>query len=72
MLLMAATNSSGGVMGKMISPQNISTGVGVTELKGKEGLVFAKTFKHSIFLTLLLGVLVWLQQYYFTWMIPGH
>ena len=71
-ILMAATNSSGGVMGKMISPQNISTGVGVTELKGKEGLVFAKTFKHSIFLTLLLGVLVWLQQYYFTWMIPGH
>ena len=71
-ILMAATNSSGGVMGKMISPQNISTGVGVTELKGKEGLVFAKTFKHSIFLTLLLGVLVRLQHYYFTWMIPGH
>jgi len=71
-VLMAATNSSGGVMGKMISPQNIATGVGVTELKGKEGLVFAKTFKHSIFLTILLGLLVWLQQYYFTWMIPGH
>jgi len=71
-VLMAATNSSGGVMGKMISPQNIATGVGVTELKGREGIVFAKTFKHSIFLTLLLGVLVWLQQYYFSGMIPGH
>ncbi len=54
---MAATNLSGGVMGKMISPQNISTGVATTELKGKEGLVFARTFKHSI----LLGILVWLQ-----------
>ena len=69
-ILMAATNSSGGVMGKMISPQNISTGVATTELKGKEGVVFAKTFKHSILLTVLLGVLVWLQQNVLTWMIP--
>jgi len=69
-VLMAATNSSGGVMGKMISPQNISTGVATTDLKGKEGHVFAKTFKHSILLTVLLGILVWLQQNVFTWMIP--
>ncbi|WP_174363443.1 lactate permease LctP family transporter [uncultured Caballeronia sp.] len=69
-ILMAATNSSGGVMGKMISPQNISTGVATTGLKGKEGVVFAKTFKHSILLTVLLGVLVWLQQNVLTWMIP--
>ncbi|WP_250450972.1 L-lactate permease [Caballeronia sp. ATUFL_M2_KS44] len=71
-VLMAATNSSGGVMGKMISPQNISTGVATTELKGKEGLVFARTFKHSILLTVILGVLVWLQQNVLTWMIPPH
>ncbi|WP_296660882.1 L-lactate permease [Paraburkholderia sp.] len=71
-VLMAATNSSGGVMGKMISPQNISTGVATTDLKGKEGHVFAKTFKHSILLTVLLGILVWLQQNVFTWMIPPH
>jgi len=32
--------------------------------------VFAKTFKHSILLTVLLGVLVWLQQNVLTWMIP--
>jgi lactate permease len=69
-VLMAATNSSGGVMGKMISPQNISTGVATTELKGKEGVVFAKTFKHSILLTVLLGVLVWAQQNFLQWMIP--
>jgi lactate permease len=69
-VLIAATNSSGGVMGKMISPQNIATGVSVTDLKGQEGVVFARTFKHSIVLTLLLGGLVVLQQYVFPWMIP--
>jgi len=69
-VLIAATNSSGGVMGKMISPQNIATGVSVTDLKGQEGLVFARTFKHSIALTLLLGGLVVLQQYVVPWMIP--
>jgi len=69
-VLIAATNSSGGVMGKMISPQNIATGISVTNLKGQEGLVVARTFKHSIILTLLLGVLVVLQQYVFKWMIP--
>ena len=69
-VLIAATNSSGGVMGKMISPQNIATGVSVTDLKGREGEVFARTFKHSIVLTLLLGILVVLQQYVVPWMIP--
>jgi lactate permease len=69
-VLIAATNSSGGVMGKMISPQNIATGVSVTALKGQEGLVFARTFKHSIALTLLLGLLVLAQQYLVPWVIP--
>ena len=69
-VLMAATNSSGGVMGKMISPQNIATGVAVTDLKGKEGVVLARTFKHSIILTLILGLLVMAQQYLLPWMIP--
>jgi lactate permease len=69
-VLFAATNSSGGVMGKMISPQNISTGAAVTDLKGQEGVVFARTFKHSIALTLVLGLLVLFQQYVAPWMIP--
>ncbi len=69
-VLIAASNSSGGVMGKMISPQNIATGVSVTALKGQEGVVFARTFKHSIVLTLLLGLIVVLQQYAVPWMIP--
>ncbi len=71
-VLFAATNSSGGVMGKMISPQNIATGAAVTDLKGREGEVFARTFKHSIALTLLLGLLVLVQQYLTPWMIPTH
>jgi lactate permease len=69
-VLIAAANSSGGVMGKMISPQNIATGVAVTALKGQEGVVFARTFKHSVALTFLLGLLVMLQQYVLPWMIP--
>jgi lactate permease len=69
-VLIAATNSSGGVMGKMISPQNIATGASVTHLQGQEGRVLARTFVHSVILTILLGVIVVLQQYVFPWMIP--
>ncbi len=74
-VLFAATNSSGGVMGKMISPQNIATGVSVTALKGREGDVFARTFPHSVILTIILGLLVALQQFVIPWIIPtvgGH
>jgi lactate permease len=70
-LLFAATNSSGGVMGKMISPQNIATGVSVTDLKGKEGAVLARTFIHSIVLTLVLVIIVIVQQYVVPGVIPG-
>ena len=70
-VLIAATNSSGGVLGKMISPQNIATGVSTTGLQGQEGAVFARTFSHSVVLTVLLGLLVVVQQYVLPWMIPG-
>ncbi|WP_445193929.1 L-lactate permease [Sphingomonas sp. Tas61C01] len=69
-VLMAATNASGGVMGKMVSPQNITTGTSTTSLKGREGEVLARTFWHSIALTLILGVIVMLQQYVFPGVIP--
>jgi lactate permease len=69
-ILFAATNSSGGVMGKMISPQNIATGLSVTKMVGQEGKVFARTFVHSIVLTLILGVLVAIQQYLIPSVIP--
>jgi lactate permease len=70
-VLFAATNSSGGVMGKMISPQNIATGAAVTQLKGQEGALFARTFIHSIVLTLVLVALVVIQQFVFPGMIPS-
>ncbi len=69
-VLMAASNSSGAVMSKMISPQNVTTGVSTTTLVGKEGLIIRRTFLHSVVLTVLLGLLVMGQQYLFTWMIP--
>lgn len=69
-VLMAATNSSGGVMGKMLSPQNVTTGVSTSTLVGKEGLIVARIFKHSIFLAVLLGLLVMAQQYLIPWIIP--
>jgi lactate permease len=69
-VLFAASNSSGGVMGKMISPQNLTTGVSVTDLKGQEGRVFARTFPHSVILTLLMGVLVAIEQFLIPWIIP--
>eukprot|EP01042_Synura_sphagnicola_P027101 gene27101-35002_t len=69
-VLFAAANSSGGVMGKMISPQNITTGVSVVGMAGQEGTVFARTFIHSFILTALLSLLIIAQQYVLTWMIP--
>ncbi|GER83384.1 MAG: L-lactate permease [Thermogemmatispora sp.] len=66
-ILMAATNSSGAVMSKMISPQNLTTGASTIGLTGKEGLVVRRTFWHSIILACILGVIVMVQQY----LIPG-
>jgi L-lactate transport len=66
-VLMAATNSSGAVMGKMVSPQNVSTGVSTTDLVGKEGLIVRRTIVHSLILACVLGVIVMIQQY----LVPG-
>jgi lactate permease len=56
----------------MISPQNIATGAAISDLRGHEGNIFARTFLHSILLTVLLGILVFLQQHVWPWMIPPH
>ena len=69
-VLMAATNSSGAVMSKMISPQTVTTGASTSSLVGKEGQIVARTFKHSLFLVALLGLLVMAQQYLIPWIIP--
>ena len=70
-VLFAATNSSGGVLAKMISPQNIATGVSITNLKGQEGAVLARTFFHSVALTLILVVLVAIEQFLIPAIIPA-
>jgi len=69
-ILTAATNSSGGVMGKMISPQNLSVGAAGVGAVGREGEIFRRVVGHSLLLTSLMGALAMLQAYVFPWMIP--
>jgi lactate permease len=69
-VLMAATNSSGGVAGKMISPQNIAVGVTTVGLAGAEGEVLRSTFWHSVLFAALIGALAFVQAYLATWMVP--
>ena len=69
-ILTAATNSSGGVMGKMISPQNLSVGAAGVGAVGSEGLIFRRLIGHSLVLTGLVGLLAMRQAYVFTWMLP--
>ncbi|GFE58311.1 L-lactate permease [Geobacter sp. AOG1] len=69
-ILTGAANTSGGVMGKMISPQSLAVACAATGMVGEEGTLFRFTLKHSIFLTVLVGIIVYLQAYVFQWMIP--
>lgn len=69
-VLAAASNSSGGVMGKMIDAQSIVVAGVATGQEGGEGDILRYVFKHSIVLAMLVGVVVMLQHYFFQWMIP--
>jgi lactate permease len=60
--LMAAANSSGGVLGKMISPQNLAIGAAAVGMAGREGDLFRKVLGWSLLLILLMCVLVYLQS----------
>ena len=62
-ILMAAANSSGGVMGKMIDAQSIVVASTATNWYGHEGTILRFVFKHSITLACMVGVLVMLQAY---------
>jgi lactate permease len=62
-VLMAAANSSGGVMGKMIDAQSIVVASTATNWYGHEGTILRYVFMHSIVLACLVGVLVMLQAY---------
>jgi lactate permease len=72
-ILMAASNSSGGVMGKMIDAQSIvvaAVATGGHKDSPDAGTVLRSVFWHSVALALLVGVLVMLQAYVWPWMIP--
>jgi lactate permease len=60
--LLAAANSSGGVLGKMISPQNLAIGAAAVGMAGQEGDLFRKVLKWSVLLVLIMSVLVYLQS----------
>jgi lactate permease len=62
-ILMAAANSSGGVMGKMIDAQSIVVAATATNWFGHEGSILRFVFKHSIALACLVGLFVMLQAY---------
>lgn len=69
-VLLVAANTSGGVTGKMISPQSIAIACAATGLVGKESDLFRFTVKHSIIFTIMMGALITLQAYVVPWMIP--
>jgi lactate permease len=60
--LMAASNSSGGVCAKMVSPQNLAIGAAAVGMAGQEGELFRKVIGWSLFLIVLLCVLAYLQS----------
>jgi len=66
-ILTAGTNSSGGVMGKMISPQNLSVGAAGVNRVGAEGEIFRRTIGYSLILTAAVGIVAMIEVY----LIPG-
>jgi len=59
--LLAAANSSGGVLGKMVSPQNLAIGAAAVGMGGREGELFRKVLGWSLLLLLLMCIIVYLQ-----------
>jgi lactate permease len=68
---MAAANSSGGVLAKMVSPQNLAIGAAAVGLAGKEGDIFRRVVGWSVLLVLMMALLVLLQSTgVLSWMVP--
>ena len=71
-LLLTAGNSSGGVLGKMVSPQNLAIGAAAVGLAGREGDLFRKVLGWSLLMLLFMCILVYLQSTsVLGWMIPS-
>jgi lactate permease len=68
--LIVTANSTGGVMGKMIDAQSIVVATASTGQVGQEGRILRFVFWHSVALAVIMGVIIMLQAYVFTWMVP--
>ena len=71
-VLTVAANTTGGVTGKMISPQSIAIACAAVGLAGRESDLFRFTVKHSLIFAAIIGGMSTLQAYVLPWMIPGH
>jgi len=71
-VITVAANTSGGVCGKMISPQSLAVATAAVGLVGKEPDLFRFTLKHSIILTSVIAVLVYLQSNVLHFMVPVY
>jgi L-lactate permease len=69
-ILTAGTNSSGGVMGKMISPQNLSVGAAGVNKVGAEGEIFRRVIRYSLILTAGVGVVAMIEAYVLPGIVP--
>ena len=69
-VLIVTANSTGGVMGKMIDAQSIVVATASTGQVGQEGRILRFVFWHSVALVVIMGIIVMLQAYVFTWMVP--
>jgi len=69
-ILIVASNSTGGVMGKMIDAQSIVVAAVATEQTGGEGRILRFVFLHSVALAVLVGLVTLAQAYLFPWMVP--
>ncbi|MGB4770004.1 MAG: lactate permease LctP family transporter [Chitinophagaceae bacterium] len=71
-VIAVGANISGGVVGKMISPQSIAVAAAAGNLVGKESDLFRFTMKHSFILLIIISILTVLQTFVFTWIIPSY
>ena len=71
-LVTVSANATGGVTGKMISPQSIAVGAAAVGLVGKESDLFRFTFKHSFIMLFIVCVLTCLQVYVMKWIVPVY
>ena len=69
-ILMAAANSSGGVMGKMIDAQSIVVSATATQQVGREAAIFKAVFRHSIVLASIVGAIVMFYAFVMPWIVP--